>query len=69
MTFSRHISLVLLAAFGLSACSSLPEELNATTEQVLTDYKTFAELQGLANSDVRLGGSLRKLTTLKTKRA
>lgn len=67
MTFSRHISLVLLAAFGLSACSSLPEELNATTEQVLTDYKTFAELQGLANSDVRLGGIIAKVDNLKDK--
>ncbi|WP_243976272.1 Slp family lipoprotein [Vibrio natriegens] len=67
MTFSRHIFLVLLAAFGLSACSSLPEELNATTEQVLTDYKTFAESQGLVNSDVRLGGIIAKVDNFKDK--
>jgi outer membrane lipoprotein len=52
-----RLFLVLVAALGLSACSSLPEELNASTEQVVTDYKAFAESQGEVSNDVRLGGS------------
>ncbi|WP_319536487.1 Slp family lipoprotein [uncultured Vibrio sp.] len=67
MTISRHIFLILFAVVGLSACSSLPEELNATTEQVLTDYKTFAESEGVASQDVRLGGIIAKVDNLKDK--
>ncbi|MGR5133065.1 Slp family lipoprotein [Vibrio alfacsensis] len=65
MKFSGRIFLVIVAAFWLSACSSLPEELNASTEQVLTDYKTFAEAQGHAANDVRLGGVIAKVANLK----
>jgi outer membrane lipoprotein len=67
MTLFRQILLVLFAVFGLSACSSLPEELNATTEQVLTDYKAFAESQGQVNNDVRLGGIIAKVDNFKDK--
>ncbi|MBR9787266.1 Slp family lipoprotein [Vibrio sp. J1-1] len=67
MTLSRHIFLAFFAVVGLSACSSLPEELNARTEQVLTDYKTFAESQGVANHDVRLGGIIAKVDNFKDK--
>ncbi len=65
MKFSGRIFLVLFAVFGVSACSSLPDELNATTEQVLTDYKVFAESQGQVSSDVRLGGVIAKVDNLK----
>ncbi len=65
MKLSGRIYLILFAIFGLSACSSLPEELNATTDQVLTDYKMFAESQGQVSSDVRLGGVIAKVDNLK----
>ncbi|WP_187992447.1 Slp family lipoprotein [Vibrio harveyi] len=65
MKLSGRIFLVIIAAFGLSACSSLPEELNASTEQVLTDYQAFAEDQGQAANDVRLGGVIAKVDNLK----
>ncbi len=67
MTLSQQILLALFAVVGLSACSSLPEELNATTEQVLTDYKTFAESEGITSQDVRLGGIIAKVDNLKDK--
>ncbi|MDF4852315.1 Slp family lipoprotein, partial [Vibrio parahaemolyticus] len=62
-----RLFLVLVAAFGLSACSSLPEELNASTEQVVTDYKVFAESQGELTNDVRLGGIIAKVDNFKDK--
>ncbi|EPZ5419028.1 TPA: Slp family lipoprotein [Vibrio parahaemolyticus] len=62
-----RLFLVLVAAFGLSACSSLPEELNASTEQVVTDYKAFAESQGELTNDVRLGGIIAKVDNFKDK--
>lgn len=62
-----RLFLVLVAAFGLSACSSLPEELNASTEQVVTDYKAFAESQGEVTNDVRLGGIIAKVDNFKDK--
>ncbi|MGR5324506.1 Slp family lipoprotein [Vibrio sp. DNB22_17_1] len=65
MKFSGRIFPVIVAAFWLSACSSLPEELSASTEQVLTDYKTFAQDQGQAANDVRLGGVIAKVDNLK----
>ncbi|ELB2258744.1 Slp family lipoprotein [Vibrio parahaemolyticus] len=62
-----RLFLVLVATFGLSACSSLPEELNASTEQVVTDYKAFAESQGELTNDVRLGGIIAKVDNFKDK--
>lgn len=59
--------LVLFATVGLSACSSLPEELNASTELVVTDYKAFAESQGQVSEDVRLGGIIAKVDNFKDK--
>ncbi len=67
MTKSRQILLVLFAVLGLSACSSLPQELNATSEQVLTDYNVFAESKGQASNDIRLGGIIAKVDNLKDK--
>ena len=65
MKLSRRILLAIIVAFGLSACSSLPEELTASTEQVLMDYKAFAEDQGQVANDVRLGGVIAKVDNLK----
>lgn len=62
-----RLFLVLVAAFGLSACSYLPEELNASTEQVVTGYKAFAESQGEVTNDVRLGGIIAKVDNFKDK--
>ncbi len=60
--------LALFATVGLSACSSLPEELNASTELVVTDYKAFAESQGgQVSEDVRLGGIIAKVDNFKDK--
>ncbi|EMQ2875871.1 Slp family lipoprotein [Vibrio navarrensis] len=57
----------LVALFTVSACSSLPEELNARNESVLTDYKTFAEQQGQVAEEVRLGGVIAKVDNLSDK--
>lgn len=67
MNLSKRILFTLLVTIGLSACSSLPEELNASTEQVMTDYKTFAESQGQVKEDVRLGGVIAQVDNLKDK--
>ncbi|MBE3656780.1 starvation-inducible protein [Vibrio navarrensis] len=57
----------LVALFTVSACSSLPEELNARNESVLTDYKTFAKQQGQVTEEVRLGGVIAKVDNLSDK--
>ncbi|MDF2155285.1 Slp family lipoprotein [Vibrio sp. CAU 1672] len=65
MKLSGRTLLALLAAIGLSACSSLPEELNASTEQVVTDYEAFARAQGQVREDVRLGGIIARVDNMK----
>ncbi|AXY01580.1 Slp family lipoprotein [Vibrio alfacsensis] len=67
MKFSGRILLVIVSAFWLSACSSLPEELNASTEQVVTDYEVFAQKQGQTTTDVRLGGVIANVENLQNK--
>ncbi|RAH22645.1 Slp family lipoprotein, partial [Vibrio vulnificus] len=55
----------MIALLGLAACSSLPQELTAQNQEVLTDYKIFAESQGVVTQDVRLGGVIAKVDNLK----
>ncbi|ELE1961537.1 Slp family lipoprotein [Vibrio vulnificus] len=57
----------MIALLGLAACSSLPQELTAQNQDVLTDYQIFAESQGMVTQDVRLGGVIAKVDNLKDK--
>lgn len=55
----RHFA-VIMSVFALAACSSLPSELHANSESVMTDYLTFAQSKGQVVDDVRLGGVIAK---------
>ncbi|WP_104399233.1 Slp family lipoprotein [Vibrio penaeicida] len=57
--------LFILSVFLLSACSSLPEQLTAQSEEVITDYPIFAAHEG--TTDVRLGGMIATVTNLADK--
>ncbi|MEF1310964.1 Slp family lipoprotein [Vibrio mytili] len=67
MKIFGQFALILSITIGLSACGSLPQELTATTEQVVMDYKTFAEAEGQVSTDVRLGGIIAKVENLEDK--
>ncbi|CCO49378.1 putative Starvation lipoprotein Slp paralog [Vibrio nigripulchritudo SOn1] len=56
-------SLLILSTLLISACSSLPEQLTAQSENVITDYPTFAS-SSEQNVDVRLGGLIASVTNL-----
>ncbi|MBB1464365.1 Slp family lipoprotein [Vibrio sp. 10N.222.51.C8] len=60
--------LFFLVAFSsmVMGCSSLPEELNANSEQVVTDYQEWVNTVPDAG-DVRLGGVIAKVTNLQDK--
>jgi outer membrane lipoprotein len=57
-----------LVAFSLMVmgCSSLPKELNAKSEQVVTDYQEWVDIVP-DGGDVRLGGVIAKVTNLQDK--
>lgn len=57
----------LFAALLISACSTLPSELEANSEQVITDYQSWTSTDTAHNSQVRLGGVIAKVTNLKDK--
>lgn len=63
----RHL-FALSAVFVISACTSLPTELNASSEEtVISDYKTWVESGTAQGSEVRLGGVIANITNLKDK--
>ncbi|MCG6266518.1 Slp family lipoprotein [Vibrio furnissii] len=55
---------VALTALLLSACASLPEELTATSDAVVTDYAAWTQLDPSQHHEVRLGGVIAKVTNL-----
>lgn len=58
--------LVFSTALTLSACSSLPESLKSDNPQLITDYSVWQSSED-AQSEVRLGGLIAKVTNLKDK--
>lgn len=64
-TYLRHL-VVCTAIVFISACSSLPGELNASSESVVTDYQTWTTVS-TPQQEVRLGGVIAKVTNLKDK--
>ncbi len=63
-----HRSLfVLIYLLLLGGCSSLPEQLNAQSENVITDFTTWTQQVETYQDDVRLGGIVAKITNLKNK--
>ncbi len=66
LTYLRHL-LVFSAVLFISACSSLPPELNSASENVITDYKTWVSSDSNNASEVRLGGVIASVTNLKDK--
>jgi len=60
---------LLVSCFVLfiSACSTLPPELNAKTETVISNYQTWMATDPNQHSEVRLGGVIASITNLKDK--
>jgi len=58
--------LVLLSLLLLGGCSSLPEQLNAQSESVITDFPTWTQQVEAYQGDVRLGGIIAKTTNLES---
>lgn len=63
----RKIIISALAALLLAACASLPPQLNAQSESVLTDYATWVQTDPAANHEVRLGGVIATVKNLADK--
>lgn len=57
----------LIGVALLSACSSLPESLSTTNENVITDYQQWLESPVDQNNEIRLGGIIANVTNLKDK--
>ncbi len=64
-TYFRYLLACSVVLF-ISACSSLPGELNANSESVVTDYRTWVSSSS-PQQEVRLGGVIAKVTNLKDK--
>ncbi|PMH41894.1 starvation-inducible protein [Vibrio sp. 10N.286.49.B3] len=64
--FARAFSLLSLITF-LSACTSLPSELTAQSEVLISDYSTWLNADPSLQTDVRLGGVIAKVDNLATK--
>ncbi|MGV3002405.1 Slp family lipoprotein [Vibrio sp. E150_018] len=60
----KKYGLLFLILIGLSACSSLPPELEATSEQPITDYQQWVNSNPDKSVEVRLGGIITKVTNL-----
>lgn len=58
---------LFLMLIGLSACSSLPPELETTSTQPISDYQQWINTDPNKVVDVRLGGVIAKVTNLKDK--
>ncbi len=63
----RHL-FAFTAVILLSACTSLPTELSASSEEtVISDYNTWVDPSTSQDSEVRLGGVIASITNLKDK--
>ncbi|NGZ12556.1 Slp family lipoprotein [Vibrio aestuarianus] len=63
-SFISKIVLLLSSVLMLSACSSLPESLKASGENVFTDYSSWVNSPVAVGSEVRLGGVIANVTNL-----
>ncbi|MFC1234868.1 Slp family lipoprotein [Vibrio sp. DW001] len=59
----RTISILICSAL-ISACSSLPDSLSTTNENVLTDYQQWVDAPVDQENEVRLGGIIANVTNL-----
>ena len=59
-----RILLLLSSVLLISACSSLPENLKASGENVFTDYSSWVNSSAAVGSEVRLGGVIANVTNL-----
>lgn len=66
MTYSRIIAAIALTLL-LSACSSLPDQLATSNENLITDYSQWLSLEAEQEAEVRLGGAIASITNLKDK--
>ncbi len=55
---------IVSALFIITACSSLPPELENDSTNLVTNYSQFAKAQATKNKPVRLGGVVAKVTNL-----
>ncbi|OEF24048.1 Slp family lipoprotein [Vibrio rumoiensis] len=69
----KRLLLIALTFLGLTACSTLPEELNAhTTDAPITNYQQWESVssdptKAAPEKDVRLGGIITQITNQKEK--
>ncbi len=64
---SPQIFTIALISIFLSACSSLPENLDTTNESVVTDYQTWVSMKDSTDVEVRLGGVIASVTNLENR--
>ncbi|MDG3087491.1 Slp family lipoprotein [Vibrio hannami] len=64
---SLRIITALFLATLLSACSSLPDQLASTNENLITDYGQWLAQDADMESEIRLGGMIANVTNLKDK--
>ncbi len=65
-TYLRHL-LIISAVALISACASLPPELDTKSESVIQDYQSWLNAPADSTSEVRLGGVIAHVTNLKDK--
>lgn len=64
----KRLLLLAFTLLSLTACSTLPPELNAhNTEEPITDFYQWKEIPASQQKDVRLGGSIISITNLANK--
>ncbi|AQM19890.1 Slp family lipoprotein [Vibrio anguillarum] len=67
-SFSTSKTLLLLSStLLLGACSSLPDDLRASSDAVITDYATWVNTPINEQDEVRLGGVIASVTNLADK--
>ena len=64
----QRLLLITLTILTLTACSTLPEELNTrTADAPITDYQQWKNTPLVSKKEVRLGGVITKITNQKDK--
>lgn len=62
--FQIQSVIAALSALLLSACATLPVQLNAQSENLITDYASWSDSNPASGDEVRLGGVIASVTNL-----
>ncbi|QXO19170.1 MULTISPECIES: Slp family lipoprotein [Vibrio] len=63
----QSVITALAAALLLSACATLPSQLTANSDNVISDYSRWSEIDPASQAEVRLGGVIASVTNLADK--